>query len=79
MQKLKYKGWYNYETWNLKLWLDNDEDTYLIVQEKAKSLIKKYEGDHIEDAATELEKFNKAEFAFADWLKEHTLKIMGGL
>jgi len=74
MQKLEYNGWYNYETWNLKLWLDNDEDTYFIVQEKAKSLIKKYEGNHIEDASTELEKFNKAEFAFADWLKEHTLK-----
>ena len=74
MQKLEYNGWYNYETWNLKLWLDNDQDLCNMVQDKAKSLIKKYEGDHIEDAATELEKFNKAEFAFADWLKEHTLK-----
>ena len=62
MQKLEYNGWYNYETWNLKLWLDNDEDTHFIVQEKAKSLIKKYNG-YIE-AATYL----------ADWLKEHTLK-----
>ena len=74
MQKLKYNGWYNYETWNLKLWLDNDEGTYNMVQEKAKALIKKYEGDHIEDAATELEKFNKAETSFADWLKEYTLE-----
>ena len=24
----KYNGWSNYETWNFKLWLDNDEDTY---------------------------------------------------
>ena len=72
MQKLEYNGWYNYETWNLKLWLDNDEDTHFIVQEKAKSLIKKYEGDHIEDAATELEKFGKAETALAKWLEDYT-------
>ena len=25
MQKLEYNGWYNYETWNFKLWLDNDQ------------------------------------------------------
>ena len=76
MQKLKYNGWWNYETWNLKLWLDNDEGTYNMVQEKAKALIKKHEGVFIEDAATELEKFNKAEFALADWLKEYTRENM---
>ena len=27
MQKLEYNGWYNYETWNFKLWLDNDPET----------------------------------------------------
>ena len=76
MQKLKYNGWWNYETWNLKLWLDNDEVTYNMVQEKAKALIKKHEGDHIEDAATEMVKFNKAEVDLADWLKEYTLDNM---
>ena len=76
MQKLEYNGWYNYETWNLKLWLDNDEGTYNMVQEKAKALIKKYEGDHIEDAATELEKFSKVDSDLADWLKEYTLENM---
>tara|TARA_R100001594_G_scaffold42479_1_gene74595 strand:+ start:222 stop:629 length:408 start_codon:yes stop_codon:yes gene_type:complete len=24
----KYNGWTNYETWNFKLWLDNDEDLH---------------------------------------------------
>ena len=24
----KYEGWTNYETWNVNLWLSNDEPTY---------------------------------------------------
>ena len=28
MTNNKYNGWTNYETWNCKLWLDNDEATY---------------------------------------------------
>ena len=65
MQKLEYNGWYNYETWNLKLWLDNDKGTYNTVQDKAKSLIKKYKGFD-----------DEAETNFATWLKEYTLENM---
>ena len=36
MQKLNYNGWTNYETWNYKLWLDNDEESYF----KQQSLLK---------------------------------------
>ena len=25
---MAYNGWSNYETWNVKLWLDNDEGLY---------------------------------------------------
>ena len=25
---IKYNGWSNYETWNFKLWLDNDQDLH---------------------------------------------------
>jgi hypothetical protein len=28
-----YNGWKNYETWNVILWLDNDEGFYSLVQE----------------------------------------------
>ena len=28
MNKEKYNGWTNWETWNVTLWLGNDEDLY---------------------------------------------------
>ena len=40
MQKLDYNGWTNYETWNYKLWLDNDEKGYNLIQSLVKSVIK---------------------------------------
>ncbi len=29
----KYNGYTNYETWNLKLWADNDEPCYKLIQQ----------------------------------------------
>ena len=40
MQKLNYNGWTHYETWNYKLWLDNDEKGYNLIQSLVKSVIK---------------------------------------
>ena len=28
MPEQRYNGWSNYETWNVKLWMDNDEGSY---------------------------------------------------
>tara|TARA_R100001463_G_scaffold43544_6_gene90837 strand:+ start:1782 stop:2057 length:276 start_codon:yes stop_codon:yes gene_type:complete len=33
MSDSTYNGWTNWETWNFKLWLDNDESTYRSVLE----------------------------------------------
>src|SRR4030095_2376829 len=34
----KYNGWTNYETWNVKLWMDNDEGSYRYWQEIAEEI-----------------------------------------
>ena len=32
----EYNGWTNYETWNVALWIDNEQDVYNMVREWAK-------------------------------------------
>ena len=39
----KYQGWTNYETWNVALWIDNDQGTYEMVKEWAKEAWKEAE------------------------------------
>ncbi len=36
MTKQEYNGWTNYETWNYKLWIDNNQATYDAVRTLAK-------------------------------------------
>ena len=36
---MAYQGWSNYETWAVKLWLDNEEPSYLWWKERAESYI----------------------------------------
>jgi len=39
MTKKEYNGWTNYETWAVKLWMDNEEGTYRYWTERAEELI----------------------------------------
>lgn len=50
---MSHNGWSNYETWNAKLWLDNDEGSYHLYREMAQKCWTESEGD-IDDAASRL-------------------------
>ena len=36
-----YNGWTNYETWCVKLWIDNDEGSYLCWLDNVKDVLKR--------------------------------------
>lgn len=39
MTKLEYNGWTNYETWNVKLWMDNEQSSQEYWQAKAQAAL----------------------------------------
>src|SRR6266498_3923184 len=41
-----YNGWSNYETWAVKLWMDNDEGSYHYWQETAREVLDDCEDKH---------------------------------
>ena len=40
MTKKEYNGWTNYETWLVKLWMDNEQGSYSYFQEQAEQVLK---------------------------------------
>ena len=57
-----YNGWTNYETWNLKLWLDNDEGTYHYWQEAAREAMRTgYKGESLDILSDQLENQTREE------------------
>lgn len=38
-QDNRYQGWTNYETWAVKLWMDNEEPSYLHWKETTRAII----------------------------------------
>lgn len=60
----RYNGWTNYETWNVKLWLDNDEGSYHYWQERAE-----YWNEH-ESTSTHWTQEQSARFNLADELEQ---------
>ena len=55
----KYNGWTNYETWNFKLWLDNDETTHKFVISKIKEIRSRFSDNDWKDFITTREKAYK--------------------
>jgi hypothetical protein len=40
-----YNGWKNYETWNLNLWVQNDEGFYGSMVEELRDILDRHESD----------------------------------
>lgn len=43
--KAEYSGWTNYETWNVALWLGNDQGSYEMLQEWVQDAVEKNDYD----------------------------------
>lgn len=53
MSENGYQGWTNYETWAVKLWIDNDYGAYQYWQEQTANVLDDYDEDG-DNAWTEL-------------------------
>lgn len=69
MNETSYNGWTNYETWNVSLWLDNEESTYLEVQEYAREMADRVDPDAIHFTKSD------AVYEMADWLKSYVEEL----
>lgn len=65
-EKKGYNGWSNYETWNVKLWMDNDEYSYRRYEEMAQEAYDDAESDETfsreDNAALSLSKTLRSEY-----------------
>ena len=59
-----YNGYKNYETWAVKLWLDNDEGSYRYMQGRASEVLE----EHTDEDGTDEDGFK---YDFSAWLKEY--------
>lgn len=73
---MSYNGWTNYETWNVALWIDNEEGTYHEAREKTQAAYDATDEDlsheeRCQEAARDLS--NELE----EWVKETMLPDLG--
>lgn len=66
---MNYNGWTNYETWNVKLWLDNEEPSYRYWNEAAAEAWADAPDDDHADSAAPWTVSETARFHLADRLK----------
>lgn len=49
MNNTEYNGWTNYETWNVKLWIDNDEGSQQFWLDQAQNATVSELAEHLSD------------------------------
>lgn len=74
---MSYNGWKNYETWNVKLWIDNDQGSHETWQSRGEQLIRDETeedrtGEEIRDAASD-----KLADELKDWHEENRPDVSG--
>ena len=75
----KYNGWHNYETWCVKLWIDNEEGSYRYWQERAEEIRREARDNPRKSGvwtAEEEAKFT-LEDALSDWVNENKPEAEG--
>lgn len=69
MANKRYNGWTNYETWNVSLWIDNDQGLYEMAREMAQEIHE--EGPRpIDDTSLSLEPKHILADRLKDWIGE---------
>ena len=64
MSDQTYNGWTNWETWNFKLWIDNEESSYNSILELAEGKDKHELVDELESWAYDMREKMEVGFGF---------------
>ena len=80
MTNKEYNGWFNYETWLVKLWMDNDEGSSHYWNEQAEECYKQANGEAFDDDTTEdisLQAISSLEDSLKNYFEQEQEQLTG--